>query len=49
MSQNDEILEKLQQLLSHKKSNQYYATKLGVSVEEIEELRKPRQGVVAPV
>ncbi len=40
MSQNDEILQKLHQLLSHKKSNSYYATKLGVSVGEIEELRK---------
>lgn len=40
MSQNDDILEKLQQLLKHKKSNLYYADRLGVPVEEIEELRK---------
>lgn len=40
MSQNDEILDKLQQLLSHKKSNVYYAAKLGTSEQEIEELRK---------
>lgn len=40
MSQNDEILQKLYQLLSHKKSNLYYATKLGISEQEVEELRK---------
>jgi len=40
MSQNDEILEKLQQLLSHKKSTSYYASKLGISEEEVEELKK---------
>jgi len=40
MSENDEILQKLYQLLSHKKSNLYYATKLGISEQEVEELKK---------
>ena len=38
--QNDSLLEELQSLLKRKKSNQYYADKLNISVEEVEELKK---------
>src|SRR6478736_190860 len=38
MSENNDLLVQLQQLLSHKKSKAYYATKLGISEQEIEEL-----------
>jgi UDP-2,3-diacylglucosamine pyrophosphatase LpxH len=38
------MLEKLEQLLKQKKSQAYYATKLGITVEEVKELMKELRG-----
>lgn len=40
MTENTELLERLQQLLKHKKSKKYYSEKLGISEEYLEELIK---------
>ncbi len=37
---NIDLLTQLQQLLSHKKSKKYYSEKLGISIEEVDELLK---------
>lgn len=41
------MLEKLEQLLKQKKSQAYYATKLGITVEEVKELIKELKGQTA--
>jgi hypothetical protein len=40
MDKNEDLIEQLQQLLSHKKSKVYYAGRLGITVEEVDELLK---------
>src|SRR5690348_12407305 len=40
MDNNEDLLSKLQQLLTHKKSKSYYCSKLSISEEYLEELLK---------
>lgn len=44
MVENKELLEKLKSLLSYKKSKTFYAEKLGITTEEVDELLKEIRG-----
>lgn len=48
MTENQALIERLQKLISQKKSKTYYAKKLGLSVEEIDDLLRKLKGAETP-
>ena len=44
MSENQSLLNQLKELLRRKRSEQWYADKLGITVDEVKELKKELKG-----
>ena len=44
MSENQSLLDQLKELLRRKRSEQWYADKLGITIEEVKELKKELKG-----
>ena len=46
MSENQSLLNQLKELLRRKRSEQWYADKLGITVDEVKELKKELKGKI---
>ncbi|BCU97886.1 MAG: hypothetical protein CM15mV19_1350 [uncultured marine virus] len=43
MSENQNLLDQLKELLRRKRSEQWYADKLGITVDEVKELKRTKR------